>query len=237
MKELLYKIQQLESGKIIKESVSPDDLMALVDQYANGKLDYAQFKSELKELEERDVEQEIYGDDEPEDLYVPGEEGDDWEDPRDKKESIMHEDDLEECGGGEITTIPITQPSKQQDNVNMNINMSGSGAGGIRDLLKVLRDLDGKDSNGGTSVELPFSMKSGSDGEMHGELQGGFKDKHQEEYANSPSEKYSDVSAVTASGNDLHKSHDSYSHRPYRGDNPMEVKERLESLYSYVKSK
>ena len=401
MKELLYKLQKLESGKrVIKESVSPDDVAELSSRFAQGEIDYDQFKSELEKLEYTDhsMRQGEMGhpdmrddmawdrekdewdqldrlerdDEDEEDLYdeevVKEWEDDSWSGPSDPSEEepskykrtvskserdafnkaaaasrdkflfndpeddarwndmaqhlhniskdalsgmssrMMQQRDLEqkqkmaprkfstqmdnselgvpddyfrnmtysggpsemelkqlyvnklnkqadqhrmeyesitrnagltECGGeGEITTIPITQPSKQQDNVNMNINMSGSGAGGIRDLLKVLRDLDGKDSNGGSSVEVPFSMKTGSDGDMHGELQSGFKDKHQhdESYGNTPNEKYRTVSDVTSSGNDLHKSKGNYGDYP-GGDNRMAVKERLESLYNYVKSK
>lgn len=59
-----------------------------------------------------------------------------------------------------------------------------------------------------------------------------------DEFVNRPHEKYAPVSAVTASGNDMHRSKTSYSDKAYRGDNPMEsLKLRLESLYNDLKSK
>ena len=45
------------------------------------------------------------------------------------------------------------------------------------------------------------------------------------EYSNTPNEKIAPISASIPSGNDMHKSKKSYSDRPYRGDNPMAVKE------------
>ena len=63
-------------------------------------------------------------------------------------------------------------------------------------------------------------------------------DSEVEEFINSPDEKYAPVAAVTASGDDLHRSKDSYSDKPYRGDNPMEsLKTKLESLYNDLKSR
>jgi hypothetical protein len=40
----------------------------------------------------------------------------------------------------------------QPDNVDMNVTLHGSGPGGIRDLMSILRDIEGKDSNGGIAV-------------------------------------------------------------------------------------
>ena len=57
-----------------------------------------------------------------------------------------------------------------------------------------------------------------------------------DEFVNRPNEKYSSVSSVTASGNDLNRSKTSFSSKPYRGDNPMaELQTKLESLYNDLK--
>jgi len=53
---------------------------------------------------------------------------------------------LNECGD-------MPQPPQQQDVVDMNVTLHGSGPGGIRSLMSILRDIEGKDSNGGMTVE------------------------------------------------------------------------------------
>ena len=57
---------------------------------------------------------------------------------------------IEECGMEAV--MPHSTPA-QPDNVDMNVTLHGSGPGGIRDLMSILRDLEGKDSNGGISVD------------------------------------------------------------------------------------
>ena len=44
----------------------------------------------------------------------------------------IDEGTVEECG-------MASMPPKQQDNVNMNVTMSGNGAGGIKDLINILK--------------------------------------------------------------------------------------------------
>ena len=49
------------------------------------------------------------------------------------------EAELEECGD----MMPMAAKSDaEQDRVSVNVNMSGSGAGGIRDLMNILRNID-----------------------------------------------------------------------------------------------
>ena len=52
-------------------------------------------------------------------------------------------DIIEECGMG-----PMTSSMPQQDNVSMNVNMSGSGAGGIRDLMSILKNIEDHGEHG-----------------------------------------------------------------------------------------
>ena len=50
-----------------------------------------------------------------------------------------------ECGMPIAIGGPAGAP-KQQDNVTMNVSMNGSGAGGISDLMKILRNIEGSDN-------------------------------------------------------------------------------------------
>ena len=58
-----------------------------------------------------------------------------------------NDDIVEECGMGPMTS-PMSSPMPQQDNVNMNVNMSGSGAGGIRDLMAILKNIEDTGEHG-----------------------------------------------------------------------------------------
>ena len=53
-------------------------------------------------------------------------------------------DIAETCGMSPMSS-PMSSPMPQQDNVNMNVNMSGSGAGGIRDLMAILKNIEDGD--------------------------------------------------------------------------------------------
>jgi hypothetical protein len=58
---------------------------------------------------------------------------------------------IDECGGMPIMAAQMS-PSKQEDTVSMNVTINGSGSNGIRDLMSILRDIEGNDSHGDTSV-------------------------------------------------------------------------------------
>ena len=62
-----------------------------------------------------------------------------------------NDDIVEECGMGPMTS-PMSSPMPQQDNVNMNVNMSGSGAGGIRDLMSILKNIENNSEHGGHEI-------------------------------------------------------------------------------------
>lgn len=142
-------------------------------------------------------------------------------------EEIANE--VDECG--DMMGPMGSMPSKQSDNVSMNVSMNGSGSGGIRDLMNILRNLDntdtGHDHDDGLDMKatptlIPDKMPMIGD-----------------QYDNSPDEVTMGTNAVVYSGNDLHKDKDSYSDKPYRGDNPMAVesiKNRLNVSYQKYKS-
>ena len=52
----------------------------------------------------------------------------------------------EECGA---MPIGISGPMGQQDNVTMNVSMNGSGAGGIRDLMAILKNIENSEHDHG----------------------------------------------------------------------------------------
>lgn len=144
-------------------------------------------------------------------------------------------DEVDECG--DMMGSMGSMPSRQQDNVSMNLSMNGSGSGGIRDLMNILRNLeDGKDDmhhgNDKPLAQLISKEPMLGDAALGG---GGF-----DAATTEPGEIIAPVNAAFPSGDDLHKSKNSYSDKPYRGDNPMaleSIKNRLSSLYAEIKTK
>jgi len=112
-----------------------------------------------------------------------------------------------ECGG-----MMQQSPMKQQDNVTVNVSMNGSGAGGIRDLMAILKNIE----QGGDSSDVVF----GTD----------------EEFANSPDEQIAPISAVTPTGNDIH-SKGGEAPKVNGGGNPMQeaLVQKLSAHYDSIK--
>jgi len=142
------------------------------------------------------------------------------------------EQDMDECGMG-----PMSMPSmnKQQDNVSMNVSMNGAGSGGIRDLMNILRNLDDvgdshdHDHDDGLDMKLAQPSILMKKEPVLGD-----------EYANSPDVQIGQGNFPIDQGNDLHRSKNSYSDKPYRGDNPMALEglqSRLASMYNTIKSR
>lgn len=231
MRDLIAKLTSLE-----EESSKDKDYDH--DSFDKDDEDYIEKNSKEDEEDEYEAGEE---DKEVKESVDNSEDEDDEEDESSEKE-------LEECGGGEITTIP-GHSMEQTDSVSMTLNMSGSGKGGIHDILDVIRNLEkGKD---GSAIASPDSMSlpvgdkelnkdatmiigtsNGPESDMH--------DKHSEledEFSNSPNVKYSALKHITQSGNDLH--HD--GHRVHTAQPPLNqseaVKAKLESLYQFIKNK
>lgn len=81
------------------------------------------------------------------------------------KEEKVDEEVVDECGmmGG---MGPMEAP-KQQDSVTMNVSMNGSGAGGIRDLLNVLKDIqDGPSDTHGDEPHMDIDAGPDSADDM-----------------------------------------------------------------------
>lgn len=137
---------------------------------------------------------------------------------------------VEECGM--MPTPPMPSTPKQSDSVTMNVSMNGSGAGGIKDLMNILKNLEEKDD---VEVELEKEV-DGMEMPMIIKSHEAVDDLEQEALANSPQELYGSTDEVLPSGDDLHKSKDAYP-KAAGGDNPMNLKARLESLYQEIKNR
>jgi hypothetical protein len=117
---------------------------------------------------------------------------------------------VEECG-----SMPMPSPmasTKQQDNVTMNLSMNGSGAGGIRDLMAILKNIE---QGGDKDSDMVIGM---------------------EEYANEPKEMTAGIDVVTPTGNDIH-SKGIEAPKVNGGGNPMQetLMAQLANLYQEVK--
>lgn len=122
----------------------------------------------------------------------------------------------DECGD----MMGPSDPPKQQDNVTMNVSMNGSGAGGIRDLMGILKNIEA----GGDAMDphphhvdklfgddYENSPEGGSDPEVYG------------------------IDAVTQTGNDMH-SKGIEEPKVSGGGNPMQeaLVNRLASMYEEI---
>jgi len=130
----------------------------------------------------------------------------------------MHEDPVEECG-------PMGSPGSQPDNVSMNVSLNGSGAGGIRDLMNVLRSIEhGDGSDSGNDISDKIALKLNSENES---------------FDNEPNPSYKDTTYMTRDlAGGLNKEHRQYK-REYPGDNPMTVKKlehKLGQMYESFKN-
>lgn len=129
--------------------------------------------------------------------------------------SLMGDSDVDEGGCMAPMSTTSSMAPKQQDNVNMSVNMSGQGAGGIRDLMSILKNIE-----------------QGSDAEQ--DMVVGL-----EQMANAPNEQTSSINAVVPTGDDLH-SKGSEAPKVNGGGNPMQqgvsegLLDQLNNLYKAV---
>jgi hypothetical protein len=125
--------------------------------------------------------------------------------------------DVEECGGMPSMGPMSSMAPKQQDNVTMNVSMNGSGAGGIRDLMSILKNIE----QGGGDAEKDMVVGL-------------------EQMANAPDEQTAGIDAVTPTGDDLH-SKGGEAPKVNGGGNPMQrgvsegLLDQLNNLYQEVK--
>jgi hypothetical protein len=128
----------------------------------------------------------------------------------------------EECG----MPPSMADAPKQQDSVTMSVNMNGSGSGGIADLMAILRKIENSAPEGGDEMDMLVKKLPGFDNFVGGE-----------QFANEPDEVYKNVDAViNPPSNGLNEPTQSYP-AAAGGDNPMNIKPRLESLYNQIKNR
>jgi hypothetical protein len=129
---------------------------------------------------------------------------------------LMGDTDMEECGGMPSMGPMSSMAPKQQDNVTMNVSMNGSGAGGIRDLMSILKNIE----QGGSDAEKDMVVGL-------------------EQMANTPDEQTAPVDAVIPTGDDLH-SKGGEAPKVNGGGNPMQrgvsegLLDQLNNLYKAV---
>jgi hypothetical protein len=147
------------------------------------------------------------------------EEGDGSNEPtmRPSDQLLVGEKSVEECG------MPMSAP-KQSDNVTMNV--TAQGAGGIRDLMNLLRSME--QSSG--DDHHPVLAKIG--GMEEDQVDGGFGSA-----TTNPSVAVAPVSAVTPTGNDL-ASKGGEAPKVNGGGNPMSeaLLSRLANMYDEIKN-
>lgn len=148
--------------------------------------------------------------------------------PKDKeKEKAVDEAFIDECGTDMPSSMMGMSTPKQSDSVTMNISMNGSGAGGIKDLMAILKNIDsGPSDMGGPDADIIIPMGGGDKPEIIGD-----------EYKNEPDEMYSQHDMNQ--GGDLNRPKKAYP-KAAGGDNPMaleNLKNRLGNLYEVVKSR
>jgi len=132
---------------------------------------------------------------------------------------------IDECGDMPMPGSMAHSDPKQQDNVTMNVSMNGSGAGGIRDLMDILRNLDdGPGQQEPEEIELAF-----------GETVPG------EDATTEPSPEVFPLAAAIPTGNDISSHGDNEVNKVNGGGNPYSnvsetLVSRLSEMYNEIKN-
>jgi len=151
-----------------------------------------------------------------------------------KKEPTPANESIEECGDMPMGMMGMSGSQGQQDNLDMNITLHGSGAGGVRDLMNILRDIEGSGNadvhshdvsklfGGDDAVEVAFDEEMGD---------GGFG-----AATTHPDTSTAGIDAVTATGNDL-ASKGAEARKVNGGGNPMHeaLASKLAQMYQEIK--
>jgi hypothetical protein len=162
---------------------------------------------------------------------------------------------IENGGVAECMPIPLptpmhSEPPKQQDNVTMNVSMNGSGAGGIKDLMNILRNIEhgglGQDDDSDKDPMFTEPHHVGSMDAIFGDMEEASEpitgsevddDKDQEEYANRPDRTTYNIDTITRHGDDIHSKGDIKRLKVSGGENPLQesLVEKLSNLYNEIK--
>lgn len=161
----------------------------------------------------------------------------------------LHESTVNECGDS-MMSAPMEAP-KQADSVTMNVSMNGSGAGGIRDLLNVLKDIqDGPaDDMSGGDMDVGHDMDAAADQLLKKNIDS-MATTIDDDFGNSiAGDPGPEMMPAHDAGDDLHKEKGAYP-KANGGDNAMKIKSgttiklpegplkiKLENLYNEIKSR
>jgi hypothetical protein len=159
----------------------------------------------------------------------------------------IDESTVAECGD----MMPmIAHAPQQSDSVTMNVSMNGSGAGGIKDLMDILRNIEqAADDQEEPMVAEPHGMDGdvdivlGTDEDMLADpkTQDSGAGAGDESYGNSApggsDARQFGLDAVTFKGDDMHSKGDVKRLRVNGAENPLQeaLVERLQSLYDSIK--
>jgi peptidoglycan hydrolase-like protein with peptidoglycan-binding domain len=126
-----------------------------------------------------------------------------------------------ECGGDMPGDIMRPPTPKQSDSVTMNVSLNGSGAGGIRDLMDVLKDIQNGPAHDDSIGDAPEIALAFGEEQVDGRFQ---------DATTSPEQQIGGVEMVTPTGNDIHSNNG--DHRTRQAGLPhaqMPVQEQLVS--------
>lgn len=134
----------------------------------------------------------------------------------------------EGCGDMPISVMSSPTTPKQSDSVTMNVSMNGSGAGGIRDLMGILKNIEGNSGSEPIDHEEPIMGDDYS-------ADGGFRSATSE-----PNEVTLDIDSVIPTGDDLHSHGGNEVEKVNGGGNPYTnisetLVQRLADHYNSIK--
>lgn len=145
---------------------------------------------------------------------------------------LFGEQGVEECGMPGMANMPsgMMGTPKQQDNVTMNVSMNGSGAGGIRDLMSILKNIEQGEYSAPEHDHSEDDILVGIGEEQD---DGGFQNATTE-----PDPETFSVDSASPMGNDL-SSKGGERPKVNGGGNPIAVSEslvsRLQAMYQDIK--
>jgi len=148
------------------------------------------------------------------------------------------EDVVDECG---MMPSPMSSPG-QQDSISANISMNASGAGGIRDLMAILHNIEnGSSAHSGDEHDMAVAIDTMDEPEpllgMDEAEGGGF-----DHASTTPNPQIAPLGAAFPKGNDISSHGNNERPKVNGGGNPYSVTAeslipRLSSLYQEVKSR
>ena len=166
------------------------------------------------------------------------------------------DESVEECGGimvGGPAPIPgmMGGAPKQADNVDMNITLHGSGAGGVRDLMNILHNIEagaGAQDHGGehdhSEPIMGDMVKAMADEQMQFQPEQGLEEVQDDDGQTWGNSAYGDsghhvhgIDSITMHGDDMNSKGGHEPHKRQGGGNPYNesLVNRLSQMYQEIK--